>query len=150
MMSTAMFIWLGLMVLFIAMEVFTGGLVSVWFAVGALVSVIVSMLGGGILLQVIFFLVVSGVLLGLLRPFVRRCFTPKITATNVDSLVGTVGIVTEDVDNVASVGRVKLGAMTWTARSTNHSPIPAGTKVRVDRIEGVKALVSPVEEKAAL
>lgn len=147
-MHLAVYCWLGLMVLFLAVEVSTVGLVSVWFAAGALVSVIVGLLGGSIPLQIIVFLAVSGVLLGLLRPFARRFLTPRITATNVDSVVGTVGILTEAVDNVASTGQVKLGAMTWTARSTDGSPMEAGTRVRVDRIEGVKALVSPVKEEA--
>ena len=70
---------------------------------------------------------------------------PKITATNVDSMVGTQGYVTEDIDNVAAHGHVKLGGMEWTARSTTGDPIGKDTLVRVDRIEGVKAFVTPVE-----
>ena len=42
---------------------------------------------------------------------------------------------------------MKLGAMEWTARSTDGSIIPQGTLVKVDRIEGVKAFVTPVEVK---
>ena len=143
-------VWLGLMLLFLAVEVGTVGLVSVWFAAGSLAAVIACLLGAGLPVQVVLFLAVSGVLLGLLRPFVRRWLTPRLTPTNVDAVVGAVGILTEAVDNVASQGRVKLGGMTWTARSTDNSPIPAGTRVRVDRIEGVKALVSPVKEEAVL
>lgn len=142
--------WLGLIVLFLAVEAGTVGLVSVWFAAGALAALIACLLGAGLLVQVVLFLVVSGVLLGLLRPLARRYFTPGITPTNVDSVVGSVGILTEAVDNVAARGRVKLGGMTWTARSTDNSPISAGTRVRVDRIEGVKAMVSPVKEEAVL
>ena len=149
-MNLSVIVWLGMLVLFLAVEVSTVGLVSVWFAVGALAAVLANLLGAGLWVQVILFLAVSGILLGLLRPLARRYFTPGITPTNVDSVVGTVGIVTEAVDNVAAQGQVKLGGMTWTARSTDHSPIPAGTKVRVDRIEGVKALVSPVKEEAVL
>lgn len=149
-MNLSVIVWLGMLVLFLAVEVSTVGLVSVWFAVGALAAVLANLLGAGLWVQVILFLAVSGILLGLLRPLARRYFTPRITPTNVDSVVGTVGIVTEAVDNVAAQGQVKLGSMTWTARSTDHSPIPAGTKVRVDRIEGVKALVSPVKEEAVL
>ena len=69
----------------------------------------------------------------------------KSTKTNVDSVPGTEGLVTEDIDNVAYQGQVKLGAMTWTARSTSGASIRAGTRVRVDRVEGVKVFVSPVK-----
>ena len=67
-----------------------------------------------------------------------------------DSLPGSLGLVTADIDNVVGSGEVKLGAMTWTARSTDGSPIPAGTQVRVDRIEGVKAFVSPLRVGAGM
>ena len=52
------------------------------------------------------------------------------------------------ISNIAATGQVKLGAMPWTARSTDGTPIETGTLVRVDRVEGVKAFVSPVRETA--
>ena len=51
---------------------------------------------------------------------------------------------------MAASGQVKLGAMPWTARSTSGQPIPTGTRVRVDKVEGVKVYVSPAEEPAAV
>ena len=82
-----------------------------------------------------------------LRPLARKYFTPKITRTNVDGVLGTTGLVTVPIDNISAAGQVKLGAMEWTARSTSGQPIEAGTLVKVDKIEGVKAFVSPVTEK---
>ena len=137
-------VWLGLMVLFLLIEAGTVALVSLWFAAGALAAILVSLLGGNIAIQSVVFLAVSCVLLALVRPILRKYYTPRITRTNVDSLLGSQGLVTKDIDNVTGSGEVKLGAMTWTARSTDGSPIPAGTQVRVDRIEGVKAFVSPL------
>lgn len=137
-------VWLGLMVAFLLIEAGTVALVSLWFAVGCLAAILVSLLGGSIVIQSVVFLVVSCVLLALARPILRKYYTPRITRTNVDSLLGSQGLVTSDIDNVTGSGEVKLGAMTWTARSTDGAPIPAGTQVRVDRIEGVKAFVSPL------
>ena len=96
-------------------------------------------------MQIVIFFVVSIALLAALRPLARKYFTPKLTATNVDGVIGSVGIVTADIDNIAAQGQVKLASMEWTARSSSGDPIPAGTQVRVDRIEGVKAFVSPVQ-----
>ena len=138
-------LWLGLMVLFLIMEANTVSVVSIWFAVGALAAMIVSMLGGVLWVQITVFCVVSGVLLAALWPFIRKFLNPHITKTNVDSVIGTEGIVTLDIDNLNAVGQVKLGGMEWTARSTSGAVIPAGTRIRVDRIEGVKAFVSPAE-----
>lgn len=147
-MNWAAIIWLALIVIFLLAEAATVSLVSLWFAAGALAAMIICLLHGAVGLQIAVFLVVSGVLLALLRPLVRRYVTPKVTSTNVDAVIGSTGLVTAAIDNVAAAGQVKLGAMVWTARSTSGAPIPEGTKVRVDRIEGVKAFVSPADVTA--
>ena len=142
------FIWLGVMVLFLIVEAATVSMVSLWFAGGALAALVVALLDGSWLLQMIAFLVVSAGLLALLRPLARKHFTPKLTKTNVDSIVGTEGYVTADIDNVAATGKCKLGAMEWTARSATGEKISTGTLVKVEKIEGVKAFVIPVEVPA--
>ena len=142
-MNFAAVIWLILMVLFLMAEASTVSLISVWFACGSLIAMIVSLLGGNYVWQLSLFIMVSALLLLLLRPLVRRYFTPRLTRTNVDSVIGSQGFVTQDIDNEEAVGQVKLGAMYWTARSTSGNPIAKDTLVRVDRIEGVKAFVSP-------
>lgn len=141
-------LWLVLFVGFLILEGATVTMISAWFAIGALAAMIASFLDAQIWLQAVLFFVVSGVMLILLRPLSRKYFTPNLLRTNVDAVVGTVGRVTVQVDNVNATGQVKLGAMEWTARSLDGQPIPAGTLVKVDRIEGVKAFVTPVQEAA--
>ena len=140
-------IWLVLMVVFLIAEAVTVATISLWFAAGALVALLVSLLGLQVWLQVVLFLLVSGVLLACLRPMVKRHFTPKLTRTNVDAIVGTRGMVTAEIDHVCAAGQVKLNGMEWTARSTTGQIIPAGTLIRVDRVEGVKVFVSPAEKR---
>ena len=142
------FIWLGLMVLFLAVEAATVTMVSLWFAGGALTALAISLLGGGFAWQIGAFIIVSTALLALLRPMARKHFTPKLTKTNVDSVIGAQGYVTADIDNAAATGTVKLGAMEWTARSVTGEKISTGTLVKVEKIEGVKAFVIPVEVPA--
>ena len=145
-MNWAAITWLAIMVvLLIAEAACPFHLVSIWFAAGALVAMIISMLGGELWLQIIAFCIVSGALLAGLWPFIRKFLNPNLTKTNVDSVIGTEGIVIADIDNLNAVGQVKLGGMEWTARSTSGDKISAGTRIRVDRIEGVKAIVSPAE-----
>ena len=141
-------LWLGLMVLFLVIEAATVTMVSLWFAGGALAALAVSALGGSFAVQIIAFALVSTVMLALLRPMARKHFTPRLTKTNVDSVIGTEGYVTSDIDNVAATGTVKLGAMEWTARSATGEKISTGTLVKVEKIEGVKAFVTPVEVPA--
>lgn len=142
-------IWLVLIVVFLVVEAACPlHLVSIWFAVGSLAAMIAAWLGGPVWLQVILFIVVSGTLLAMLWPFARKFLNPKVSTTNIDSIPGTEGYVTADIDNLTAVGQVKLNGMEWTARSASGNPIPAGTLIRVERIEGVKVFVSPVEVPA--
>ena len=141
-------IWLVLMVVFLVAESQSVTMVSLWFAAGALGALIAELCGAELWLQIVIFFAVSIVLLASLRPIARKYFTPKIIKTNVDSLIGQTGLVTADIDNVTAQGQVKLGAMEWTARSTSGETIKAGTLVKVDKIEGVKVYVTPVQVDA--
>ena len=135
--------WLILMVVFLIVESSSVALVSIWFAAGSLGALIAAVLNAPLWVQITVFLSVSATLLACLRPFVKKFIKPKITATNVDSVIGSVGYVTEDIDNLSARGQVKLGGMVWSARSTSGDPICKDTKIKVDRIEGVKVFVTP-------
>lgn len=149
-MYTAAIIWFILMVGFLIAEgVCPFHLISIWFAVGALASVVVSLLGGAVWLQITVFLVVSIALLLALWPVAKKLH-PGAIKTNVDALIDSKGYVTVDIDNLTATGQVKLGAMEWTARSTSGDTIKAGTLVKVDRIEGVKAFVSVVKTNVSV
>ena len=141
--------WLAAMVVFLVMEASTVTLVSIWFAAGALAAIVVALFHGSLSVQVIVFLAVSILLLASLRSVVRKHFTPRLVRTNVDSVLGATGVVTTPVNNIAALGRVTIGGMEWSARSTTGSPLPEGATVKVDKIEGVKVFVSLAEETTA-
>ena len=106
-MNWAGVVWFLLMVFFILLEAGTVALISTWFAAGALGAMITALCGGALWLQFVVFLVISVVLLVSLRGFLRKHITPKQIKTNVDSIVGTEGLVTATIDNLASTGQVK-------------------------------------------
>lgn len=144
-MNWSAIVWLALMIFFICVEASTVVMMSLWFAAGALVAMIASLLGAQLWLQVVLFAVVSAALLACLRPVFRKYMKPKISRTNLDSVIGSTGLVTARIDNVMAQGQVKLGAMEWTARSSSGEVIEEGTLIKVDRIEGVKVFVTPAE-----
>lgn len=145
-MNWTVILWLILLVVFLIAEAACPiHLVSIWFAVGTLAAMVVSLLHGALWLQTMVFVVVSAGLLAMLWPLVRKYLNPNVSKTNLDAIVGSTGLVTAAIDNLHGQGQVKLGAMEWTARSTDGDPIPVDTTIRVDRIEGVKVFVSPVE-----
>ena len=88
-MSSFSTVWLLLMVMFLITEALTVTMVSLWFAGGSLAALIVALAGGSFGLQVITMLVVSTALLACLRPVVQKHFTPKLTKTNVDAIIGS-------------------------------------------------------------
>ena len=142
--------WFALTVILLIAEAATVTVISLWFAAGALAAMVTALLGAGLWVQAVVFVLVSAAALTALRPLVRKHLTPKLTATNIDSVIGSVGIVTGTIDNLTATGQVKLNCMEWSARSTSGNTLEVGTKVRVDKIEGVKVFVSPAEVPATV
>ena len=140
-------IWTGLLIVFTIGEGVTVGLTAIWFAAGSLAALICALLGGPLWLQIALFIVVSALCLLAIRPLAHKYFNSKVEPTNADRIIGTEAMVTEDIHNLQASGAVRIGGITWSARSEHDTPIPAGTLVRVLRIEGVKVYVENVKEE---
>lgn len=139
--------WLGLLVLFVIIEIATMGLTTIWFAGGSVAGFIASILGGGILLQVVLFLAISIILLIFTRPFAAKYINKNKVRTNIDELIGKKAVVIEQIDNLAATGQARLEGKEWTARTEQDNvKIPEGTTVTVLRISGVKLIVEPINE----
>ncbi len=149
------YLWLALLIVFVVVECLTVGLVSIWFAGGALVAMLLAMAGAGIVWQCVAFLAVSGVLLVITRPFVKKYLMNKKVQTNYQSVIGTVVKVTEKIDNYNQTGAAFADGKEWTARSTEDMvTMEKGSLAEVVVIEGVKLIVKPyavakVQEAAA-
>ncbi|MBQ3534088.1 MAG: NfeD family protein [Clostridia bacterium] len=137
--------WLGLVILFGIAEAATLGLTSIWFAVGALAAMIAALCKASLLVQIILFVVVSGLALYITRGWGQKKFNENRKPTNADRILGQRGQVLEDIDNHQATGVVKVDGKIWTARSVKDQLIPAGSEVIIRSIEGVKVMVTPVE-----
>jgi membrane protein implicated in regulation of membrane protease activity len=137
-------IWLIAAVVFAVGEIATLGFFLAPFAGGAVVAAIVSAAGGGDLISLIAFLLVSGVLLAALRPLARsHRRMPAQLRTGTAALVGRTAMVTERISNDDGTGSVKLEGESWTARSYDEDAvIEAGRRVHVMEIRGATALVT--------
>lgn len=141
-----LWVWVIIIAACIFAEIATLGLTVIWFAGGAGVALGTAIAGGNIWLQIILFIIVSVVLMILIRPYAKKRFNTKRTATNVDSVIGQTGIVLDEINNLQSQGLVKIGGQEWTARSMDSGEtIAPGEEVVVERIEGVKAIVRKKE-----
>lgn len=140
-------VWLALIIGFVVLEAATVQLICIWFAAGSLAAMVVSLLGGALWLQVLVFFTVSIVLFAMLWPLAKKHLKPNLVATNTDALVGKICIVTEDIGPVEG-GRVKLGDVTWSARSEHGDTISAGAQVKILKIQGAKVFVEEVKKEA--
>ena len=142
--SVQKIIWLALLLIFAGAEAVSVGLTSVWFAAGSLCALIAALLGAPLWIQITLFLVVSVLCLLAVRPLARRHLNSKVEPTNADRVIGQQAQVTEDIDNIRGKGAVVIRGVDWSARCEDGLPVPAGSLVRVLRIEGVKVFVERV------
>lgn len=139
--------WLGILVILVVIELFTMGLTTIWFAGGALVAALISIPGTPLIVQILFFLIVSTLLLYFTRPIAVKYFNRDRTRTNVESLIGRQAIVISEINNIEGIGQVNTGGMEWSARSSYHNiVIPVGAVVTVLGIDGVKLIVEERKE----
>jgi membrane protein implicated in regulation of membrane protease activity len=126
-------------------ELLTTTLALALIAVGALAAALASAVGGGVVLQLATFVVVSLAGIVLIRPIgLKRLRGRPGLRTGAAALVGMTGYVLSDV--TPHGGRIRIGGEEWSARSYDEmSVIPSGATVDVLLIKGATALVHPRE-----
>ena len=135
-------VWVVLMIGFLIVEGVAPGLVSIWFALGALAALISALLGAQVWLQALWFVLVSVLALVATRPLAKKYVNARAQATNADMLIGQECIVTETIDKLRGTGAVSVAGKVWTARTDEPEKIiEEGTVAVVERIEGVKLIV---------
>lgn len=138
--------WLIVVVVMAIIEIITLGLTTIWFAGGALIAFIATLLGAGLFIQSILFVIVSLLLLGFTRPFAVKFVNKDRISTNAESLIGKSAIVLEDINNLEAVGTASINGQQWTARSADDTVIVKGTVVEILEIKGVKLIVKAKEQ----
>lgn len=136
--------WMLVFIFLILLEFFTVNLVSIWFALGSLAAFIISFWVDNITYQVALFVLVSFISLLLTRRVVDKIRGGKIVPTNLDRVIGQIGLVTEEI-NKLEPGEVKVDGKRWSAISSHK--IKVGSKVEILSIDGVKLNVKEVKEE---
>jgi membrane protein implicated in regulation of membrane protease activity len=137
--------WVGWMIAAVALAV--GEILTVDFflgplAIAAVVAAIVALVGTGLTVQLLAFVVTAVASLVFLRPIARRhLHTPARIRTGTAALIGSRALALEQVNHHA--GTVKIGGEVWTARTYDEDDvIEPGERVEVMKIEGATALVA--------
>ena len=137
-------LWMVVFLGLVFLELATINLVSIWFAIGALISFIVSLYVENITVQIAVFVAVSAVSLLLTKKIVKKLRTREPEKTNLDRVIGKIGIVTEEITKLEP-GEVKVDGKKWSAISSKK--IKAGSKVEILSIDGVKLNVKEIKEE---
>lgn len=137
-------VWLIISGIFFVLEIITVGFLVFWFGVGAIITAIVSIFTDNIIIQTSVFVISSTLLLFLTKPLVKKLSCTDKVQTNAYSVIGKTGIVIKEIDSKKGIGQIKVGSEIWTAKSS--SPILEGAKVIIKEIDGVKAIVEPIQE----
>ena len=147
--TTAVVVWIVAALALFGIEATTVSFVALYFGVGALASALVAAVGGGLALQLLVFSLVSVLTLLATRRWVSRSLTRvPVARSNVNSLVGRRGVVTHAITAAAGRGQIRVGTEFWSARPYIESgDIPEGETVEVLSIEGVTALVMPLDRQ---
>ncbi len=136
-------VWVVVAIVMAIIEAVTLGLTTIWFAAGALITIVFAWFGLPYYVQIVAFLAVSFILLVLTRPIIKKYLKVGEVKTNVDSLIGKSCIVLSDITE-HKYGQVKLAGQVWTAKSQTNETILAGEEVTVSSVEGVKLIVSRI------
>lgn len=140
-MGTYLYIWMIAFIVFTAVEFATSmALVSIWFAVGSLVALVLSVLNVPLWIQLVVFIIVSAILLVSTRPIAKKLAKNNVD-TNLELNIGKTAEVMEDIDNTKAIGRVRLDGVYWSAVSQTGELIEKGTHVTVTKVEGSKLYV---------
>ena len=142
-MSILFWVWLGIFIVSLVVEIFTEELVSVWVAGGSLVALILSIFIPESLwwIEVIVFLAISITLIFALRPYIKKFFKINQRKTNTDSMIGEKAVVIKKITEIEH-GSVKYRASIWPAISIDNKEIGVDTIVIIENIEGNKLVVS--------
>ncbi len=147
-MENTVYIWLGLLILFLIIEIATVGLTTIWMAGGALVALMLELAGVNVWWQIWAFLIVSFVLLVFTRPFAAKYINSHHEKTNYEGIIGKVVRITEKVDNLQETGTAIVNGLEWTTRTEqNGEVLQPGELAKVVDISGVKLIVKKYEEE---
>lgn len=138
-MSVTLF-WTIVLVIAVVVEAITVDLVSVWFAVGAVIALISDMLGASVFMQSLLFAVISIICIIASRPLAKKYLRGNTIKTNLDRVIGKHCLVTKTI-TADNKGEVKVMGSMWSATSLNNETIEEGEYAEVVSIEGAHVIV---------
>ena len=118
-------------------EALTTSLVSIWFVISAIITMIVSLFTDNLFIQLGVFVVLGVMLMPISKKIYSKIKVSEIK-TNFDRIIGMKGIVTENIID-GNIGEVKVDGKKWSAYADTN--ILKGEYVKILSINSVKLKV---------
>lgn len=141
---SAWMIWVAIGIICVIIEIFTPGFFFLSFGFGAIITGLLSLIVNGLAWQILIFAIITFCIFILMRKFSTKLISKEYEQTNVQALIRKKGKVTDEIPEDGR-GHVKIGGEEWSAVSSDHKKIQIDTRVIVDKIEGNKVMVSPID-----
>ncbi|WP_207751753.1 NfeD family protein [Clostridium rhizosphaerae] len=137
---TPLLLWVVISVAALVVDIATSAFLFLWFTVGGIAAIIALIFGAGTAVQIIVFVAVSAVSMGIGYPFVRRTLKGSVakTPTMEESYIGREITIDEDIIETA---KVKIDGIYWTIKNSGE-PIKKEDIVKITGIDGNKLVVA--------
>ena len=140
-----LYIWLGVTVVALILEFITNEIVSIWFAGGGFVAMILAACRLPWYIHLPVFIVVSFVLLASFRKIVLKYFLKGDAKTNADAVIGKEYRLLKPI-GLNQPGEIKVNDVIWSVVCRDDfAEVAEGTLVKVIDIKGNKYIVEEVQ-----
>jgi membrane protein implicated in regulation of membrane protease activity len=141
-METLFWIWLAAAGVFLIIELATPTMIFICFVVGALAAAVMAQFWPGTeYWQITVFAVLSSLLIPLTRKFAKKISKDPPELSNVDRMIGQVGLVVAAIDPDLG-GKVRFEGEVWVAKA--EVAVAVNTKVKIKAVVGTKVVVEPL------
>ena len=137
-------VWILVAIAVIAIDIVTRRFIFMWFSLGAIVAIILSLLGISVAWQIIAFLVVGIATVSIGYPWAKKKFKADVNhvPTMEQTYIGKEMIADEDMEEKS---KIKVSGIYWTAYNKGKT-IKKGEKYTITGIEGNKLIVKLKED----
>lgn len=140
-------IWLILCGTFLLIEIFNISFLLIWPGIGSFLAFIASVLGAPVEIQIAVFAISTTIMIIFMKPLTKKLFKNKDnTKMNNDAMIGKKGIVIKEINSAEEVGQVKVAGELWSAITINDEKIKINEIVKVTKVDGVKLIVTKINE----
>ena len=138
-------IWILISVICLIIELGSGDLFVLCFAIGGLAASLTAAVGLGLVPQLIAMALCALLSIYFVRPVALRYLhrNDENKVSNADAILGKTGQVTQAIEK-GGYGRVSAGGNDWKAKAADGQGTETGTKVRVVARESIVITVEPI------